>query len=111
MPKCAFCGVELGAARPRAPHRLCEDPVPYSRPRLPPPPHHRGRGGRRRGRRGQATSNSDDGQDSPLARGSIMFPPRPTYANAKPSEPVQSSRSNSLHPETVGSSGLMKLLC
>ena len=20
MPKCAFCGVELGAARPRAPH-------------------------------------------------------------------------------------------
>ncbi len=40
-----------------------------------------------------------------------MFPPRPTYANAKPSEPVQSSRSNSLHPETVGSSGLMKLLC
>ena len=44
----------VGAARPRSPHRLRQEPLPYRRPRLLSPPHHQSRRGRRRHCRGQA---------------------------------------------------------
>ena len=42
-----------GAARPYAPHRLREEPVPHRRPGLLPTSHRQGRGGRRRHHRGE----------------------------------------------------------
>ena len=112
MPKCAFCGAELEPPV-RALHTIymkslyriggqdyCRHHVIITAVAL---------GVITEVKPGQAPTTTQ----TPASGGRLKcFLPWPTFSNTdnKPSDPVQPSRSNSLHPETVGRNGFTKLL-